>query len=585
MSSNSGGVTETRRETGRAIVSHVTLRVLHLVIKLKIQLEHFHHTRFMLGSHMKQINTYGRRAKRVIDAPSNSRVAALTSTEISSIFEDMPPPPPWKNIASKMKKRENELPNSRAASQKVVGLQKKKRLSPVLSPNRKKQSLKITEHKSLNVALFDCSAAEIVTTGLPSDHRSNLPSGLPPTSPLRAPLSSLSLNLTASPIMQQHRLVSGRKSLKPKKPLTSLVNIDIVVFDDDGRTISKERRVSRGNVNPVKEIPMNRKTTGKHKPVPFTTSDDEKDFGSQSIRRPKRHVVRKNMVISSEEEDSEQENATRSKSNRTVQPSKPSRRVVEVCVPPAPYKIPVQSCREAEILPLQETFSEASVPLPPSPLGNFVPSDIPSTAFKPRQLTPIKGGHKRSLQPPSPLSPATIADFDLYIDFPELNLDAASNDFQPPGYLKPLLKECHQETCGPHEFSAFIETFPYDPIIRPAGTKYPPDMKFNKIGEASYSEVFGVGDVVLKIIPLRDESKVNQMDEVEGPAPTDAQDVRKEIIVTRAMGEVYGGFIKLLKAYVVKGRYPEVLLRLWDEYNEQKGSESVRPGECACPSV
>ena len=42
---------------------------------------------------------------------------------------------------------------------------------------------------------------------------------------------------------------------------------------------------------------------------------------------------------------------------------------------------------------------------------------------------------------------------------------------------------------------------------------------------------------------------------------------------------IYGGFVKLLKNYVVRGRYPEVLLQLWDEYNERKGSESIRPGE------
>jgi serine/threonine-protein kinase haspin len=66
----------------------------------------------------------------------------------------------------------------------------------------------------------------------------------------------------------------------------------------------------------------------------------------------------------------------------------------------------------------------------------------------------------------------------------------------------------------------------------------------------------------------------------DGPAPSDAKDVRKEIIVTRAMGEVCDGFVKLLKTYIVRGKYPEVLLGLWDEYHESKGSESVRPGMC-----
>lgn len=93
--------------------------------------------------------------------------------------------------------------------------------------------------------------------------------------------------------------------------------------------------------------------------------------------------------------------------------------------------------------------------------------------------------------------------------------------------------------------------------------------------------MFGIGDVVLKVIPLHDESCSGKggVNETDGPAPSEVKDVRKEIIVTRAMGEVHEGFVKLLKTYVVRGKYPEVLLSLWDEYNERKGSESVRPGE------
>ncbi|KAI0346874.1 hypothetical protein BDW22DRAFT_1321916 [Trametopsis cervina] len=37
------------------------------------------------------------------------------------------------------------------------------------------------------------------------------------------------------------------------------------------------------------------------------------------------------------------------------------------------------------------------------------------------------------------------------------------------------------------------------------------------------------------------------------------------------------GFVQLLRTYVVRGKYPSVLLDLWDEYDERKGSESARP--------
>ena len=535
----------------------------------------------MQNSRTKQIKTYGKRAKRIIDAPSGT---AIPSTEILSIFEDLPAAPLWKNVAAKMKKRENQPP-LKVLSPKVVGLKKKRRLSPVLSPIGKNQSLKIPKGKRLTVVPFDCSATHITTkVQRVSTVRQSIPTSS--LSPSRAPLSSVPLNVTASPaIMQQRRLTSGNKSLKSKRLLTPLVNVDIIVLDDNGHTISKERRVSKDNVdvNPINKIPTSRMVSGNHKSVPSAICDSEEELESQTLRRPKRHVARKKMVVSSDDENSEQEYAPTPKLGKPLLPSKPSRLIAEVHVPSPPYKILLPAVLPKQmILPPQLTSLEASIPLPPSPIMNAtVPCDIPSPAFKPRRLTPIKARHNSHSFRPS--SPAAMTDLDLSLDFSELNLDLESfatiNDFQAPQYLKPLLTECHQETCGPHNFSTFIETFQYDPVLRSWDNKYSLDMGFKKIGEASYSEVFGIGDVVLKIIPLRDELKINQNEEIEGPAPTDAQDVRKEIIVTRAMGDVYGGFIKLLKTYVVKGRYPEVLLRLWDEYNEQKGSESIRPGQ------
>ena len=122
--------------------------------------------------------------------------------------------------------------------------------------------------------------------------------------------------------------------------------------------------------------------------------------------------------------------------------------------------------------------------------------------------------------------------------------------------------------------------FPRDPIVQSShdGVSLP---TFQKIGEASYSEVFGIGDVVLKIIPLRDETKrpVDFHDDMDSPAPSDAKDVLKEVVVTKAMGEICDGFVRLLRAYVVRGRYPSLLLDLWDQYDNLKGSESIRPGK------
>jgi serine/threonine-protein kinase haspin len=162
------------------------------------------------------------------------------------------------------------------------------------------------------------------------------------------------------------------------------------------------------------------------------------------------------------------------------------------------------------------------------------------------------------------------------MDLADLMLSSTpSEDHAPPDqppHLIPLLNECGQT--APVEFSAFIEAFPVHPIVQSSCSG---KAAFQKIGEASYSEVFGIGDVVLKIVPIRNEECQDKID-AETPAPSDAKDVLNEIVVTRALGEMCDGFVSLLKTYVVRGRYPSLLLDLWDEYNRTKGSESVRPG-------
>ena len=163
--------------------------------------------------------------------------------------------------------------------------------------------------------------------------------------------------------------------------------------------------------------------------------------------------------------------------------------------------------------------------------------------------------------------------------------DLSISDYQEhtpevPGYLLPLLQECNQGS--PHEFSSFINSFPFDPIVQSYESELAAYSKaeFRKVGEASYSEVFGIGSVVLKIVPLRDEveTKTDGHD-VESPPPSDAGDVLQEIAITRSMGELCEGFTKLFRTYIVRGKYPSLLLSLWDEYNVVKGSESIKPGE------
>lgn len=401
----------------------------------------------------------------------------------------------------------------------------------------------------------------------------------------RKPLSSHSINVSRHSSLNGSKklakLSGSRGTLVPKSPD---VNMDIIIIDEDGRRVSQERRVSKTNVQ------VNQRTTlhpGAATRRQATATDaivvSDSDDSDGSTLGIKRRAKRWPKVSSSSDEEDCVESSIRCASSLT--PSGPNANrndptetaVATDHLNPLSTRHPPRLSRTA--FPKAHFYVEIVKPRPPTLLQGqrqeLTLYDSPQLLRnKPRQLTPIrrKGSAFRQLPP----SPSTVTDSDISIDLANLTLsstfidnDALSN--QPP-HLIPLLDECGQE--APVEFSAFIEAFPLDPVVQSSCSGR---ATFQKIGEASYSEVFGIGDIVLKIIPIRNEESFDEID-AETPAPSDAKDVLKEIVVTRAMGEMCNGFVNLLKTYVIRGKYPSLLLDLWDEYNQTKGSESVRPG-------
>lgn len=215
---------------------------------------------------------------------------------------------------------------------------------------------------------------------------------------------------------------------------------------------------------------------------------------------------------------------------------------------------------------------------------------------KPRQLTPTISRYvNKSVfpRPPSPPTPSTPADIDLSLDILNLSVDdppPPGETSKPPAFLVKLLQESNQTSLL--DFRSFIDSFPsrlshmgaYLPKPGASsgnGHGRSSSLRLRKVGEASYSEVFGIGSVVLKIIPLYDEDASDVYDDDnEMPPPSSVSDVLNEIVVTRTMSSVGdGGFVELLDVFIVQGRYPPSLLALWDKFKDLYDSESIRPGE------
>ncbi|KAJ3484124.1 hypothetical protein NLI96_g5861 [Meripilus lineatus] len=488
----------------------------------------------MLGTKTKQVNSYGRRGRRVVNVSSDQKQGASS------------------NAAEQEKEyvQQNVVPDLAVNAPIVVRTPVRKRsnlkaipLSPLSSPA---SSQRVRPARKYRVSPKVSKPAPIVSA--------------------RRPLGALVANIPSTPSRGRRKNKSNLEKPAIFKPNSPIVDVEIITLDRDGRRVNHERRISRTDVRitPSNVRPFQNISDGDA--ILVSDSEDE----SQPVRRPKRTGGRKAPIIISSDDESDTK-AQQAKPSKHKSPLK--RRNIVISLPSSP---------EGDLVNLSTRDSPIPVPHP--------------GRSKQRTLTPIRaraGDARTTARPVSPPSPTPSTDLDdsLVFDLAQLDLSPAilrqlkkdlSIQERIPPYLLPLLEECGQST--PYEFSAFIEMFPHDPIV---GTSHDgvslqgPSQahpSFQKIGEASYSEVFGIGDVVLKIIPLRDEEATFvEDDNLDTPAPSDAKDVLREMIVTKALGEIQDQFTQLLRTYVVRGKYPSALLDLWDEYDERKGSESIRP--------
>nr|XP_006816738.1 PREDICTED: serine/threonine-protein kinase haspin-like [Saccoglossus kowalevskii] len=122
-----------------------------------------------------------------------------------------------------------------------------------------------------------------------------------------------------------------------------------------------------------------------------------------------------------------------------------------------------------------------------------------------------------------------------------------------------------------------INTIPFTKCIPAAIRK-----KCCKIGEGTFGEVFRMEvrrhSLALKIIPIEGDFLVN-----DEPQKT-FEDILPEIVISRELSALrYGvdnmtaNYIELKDVSLIKGKYPQDLIKEWDKYDEKKTSENDRP--------
>ena len=109
-----------------------------------------------------------------------------------------------------------------------------------------------------------------------------------------------------------------------------------------------------------------------------------------------------------------------------------------------------------------------------------------------------------------------------------------------PADIKALLKVCTAHKV--QDFTSLLSS----PLLLDLVPSRSDTPEFKKIGEASYSEVFGISRgarrVVLKVIPLLSDASIAKAEEGEDvPDCSEAVDVRREVEITSTMSDLEGG--------------------------------------------
>ncbi|XP_017481927.1 PREDICTED: putative serine/threonine-protein kinase haspin homolog [Rhagoletis zephyria] len=135
-----------------------------------------------------------------------------------------------------------------------------------------------------------------------------------------------------------------------------------------------------------------------------------------------------------------------------------------------------------------------------------------------------------------------------------------------------VLERCNQQTPLPFEELYSANKMPY----------------CVKIGEGAYGEVFlnatskrkmtDASSTVMKVIPI--EGKI----EVNGEKQKTYEQVLTEVVISMELANLRkdivnmtNGFVNVKKVACVKGEYPQHLKKLWESFDEEKGSENDHP--------
>lgn len=168
---------------------------------------------------------------------------------------------------------------------------------------------------------------------------------------------------------------------------------------------------------------------------------------------------------------------------------------------------------------------------------------------------PVTRRSDKSSTLPKPLHTSSSCSSDEIIPSSQSFILADSTPSPRDQELSSLLQACQQGAVM--DFSEFIASFIFDELHgKQAGR-----VSLRKLGEASFSEVFVAGDLVLKIIPVQldCEAGFDEVDDVDLPSSSTVAEVEREIKVTREMGSLHKGFVQLLKwvsVLLVIARYP-----------------------------